>query len=34
MNVARILERLVDRTTNIAEWVISIATGATEQLNA
>jgi phosphate transport system protein len=34
MGVAHTLERLADRTTNIAERVIYIATNAMEQLNA
>jgi len=33
LDVARTLERLADRTTNIAERVIFIATNVTEQLN-
>jgi phosphate transport system protein len=32
--VAHTLERLADRTTNIAERVIFIATSVTEELNA
>jgi phosphate transport system protein len=34
LDVAHTLERLADRTTNIAERVIFIATNVTEQLNA
>src|SRR5512145_2076759 len=34
LDVTRTLERLADRTTNIAERVIFIATSVTEQLNA
>ena len=34
LDVAHTLERLADRTTNIAERVIFIATSVTEQLNA
>jgi phosphate transport system protein len=34
LDVARTLERLADRTTNIAERVIFIATNVTEQLNS
>lgn len=34
LDVAHTLERLADRTTNIAERVIFIATSSTEQLNA
>lgn len=34
LDVAHTLERLADRTTNIAERVIFIATNVTEELNA
>jgi phosphate transport system protein len=34
LDIAHMLERLADRTTNIAERVIFIATNVTEQLNA
>ena len=34
IDVAHTLERLADRTTNIAERVIFITTNVTEQLNA
>ena len=34
LDVAHTLERLADRTTNIAERVIFIATNVVEQLNA
>jgi phosphate transport system protein len=34
IDVAHTLERLADRTTNIAERVIFIATNVTEELNS